>query len=167
MKTTYSILILAIAILIVTSNNAGNDLNAIDNIRTIDSPTQTNVDTFTVEKFKKLLISLNVKYPDIVFAQAKIESGNFKSKIFRENHNLFGMKEAKQRAHTAIGTQYSHAIYSNWRQSVIDYTIYQSCYLRKFNRSEYIDYLGRNYAQDKNYVTKVVAIAKQSKKYFS
>lgn len=152
---------------VLSTTNTNGDLGEV-NIPTPKPIVKVlTVDTFTIEKFKELLITLNVKYPDIVFAQAKIESGNFNSKIFRENHNLFGMKEARQRAHTAIGTRYNHAVYSDWRQSVLDYTIYQSCYLRKFNRSEYIDYLGRNYAQDKNYVTKVVAIAKQSKKYFS
>jgi hypothetical protein len=40
-------------------------------------------DKFTPEKLKEYLEELNVKYPDIVYAQAVIESGNFKSKDFQ------------------------------------------------------------------------------------
>jgi len=44
---------------------------------------------FSEEKLIELLKTLNVKYPHIVLAQAKIESANYTSKIFKENHNLF------------------------------------------------------------------------------
>jgi len=44
--------------------------------------------TFTPERLKTALKRF-VKYPEIVFAQAQLETGNFTSAIFLENNNLF------------------------------------------------------------------------------
>jgi uncharacterized FlgJ-related protein len=97
---------------------------------------------------------VGIVYPDIVMAQAKIETAHFTSKIFRENHNLFGMKLPKQRSTTAIGEQHNHAEYTSWRQSVIDYKLWQDMVLTKVkSRRAYLKYLSKYYATDKQYVT--------------
>lgn len=99
---------------------------------------------------------VGIAYPDIVLAQAKIETGHFTSKIFRENHNLFGMKLPKQRETTAVGEQYNHARYTSWKQSVIDYKIWQDAVLTKVkSKRAYLKYLSENYAQDKKYIHKL------------
>jgi flagellum-specific peptidoglycan hydrolase FlgJ len=86
-------------------------------------------------------------------AQSMIETGKWKSNIFKENHNLFGMKEAKQRVTTAGGTQNNHAFYQSWRESVYDYAFYQCRYLATINtEAEYYQYLSNSYASDKRYV---------------
>lgn len=111
---------------------------------------------FSEEKLKELIYSLNFKFPDIVFAQAKLESSNFNSTIFKENNNLFGMKEASIRATLAKGTNRGHAYYDNWQNSVIDYALYYSTYLYKIKtKEEYYEYLRQNYAEDSNYVNKL------------
>jgi len=79
---------------------------------------------FSEEKLIGVLTDLNIKFPHIVLAQSKLETGQFKSNIFKENHNLFGMKEAKIRVNLAKGTQYGHAFYNNWIESVYDYAFY-------------------------------------------
>jgi len=66
---------------------------------------------FSKEKMVEELKRLNVRFPHIVMAQSIIETGNFNSRIFRENHNLFGMKQATVRINTAVGTQHGHAYY--------------------------------------------------------
>ena len=53
---------------------------------------------FSEENLIRYMKELNIKYPHIVLAQARIESGTYTSNIFKENHNLFGMKKAYQRA---------------------------------------------------------------------
>lgn len=119
---------------------------------------------FSEEKLIELLKTLNVKYPYIVLAQAKIESANYTSKIFKENHNLFGMKEARVRINTANGTQYNHAYYSNWRESVYDYAFYQCRYLGRVNsEQEYYNYLDQSYAEAPNYVQSLKAIVNREK----
>jgi uncharacterized FlgJ-related protein len=96
---------------------------------------------------------VGIAYPDIVMAQAKIETGHFTSKVFKENNNLFGMKLPRQRSTTAIGEQYNHAEYTSWRQSVIDYKLWQDEVLTKVkSRRAYLRYLHENYAENKQYV---------------
>ena len=112
-----------------------------------------NLNNFSEDKLIELLVSLNVKFPHIVLAQSKLESGRYTSKIFKENNNLFGMKEAVVRVHTAKGTQFSHAYYDNWIESVYDYAFYQSTYLSTLKtEEEYYFYLDKSYAEADNYV---------------
>ena len=118
-------------------------------------------DVFTEQKLKEYLIELNVKFPNVVFAQAKLESGNFRSKIFEENNNLFGMKQPSVRTTTATGEQYNHATYNSWRESVLDYALYSCKYTSNIQtEEEYIAYLGSRYAEDTNYVNKLKNIVK-------
>ena len=117
---------------------------------------------FSTDKMVYLMKELNIKYPHIVFAQSLIETGHFDSKIFKENNNLFGMKQARTRVTTAQGTQYNHAYYDNWRESVYDYAFYQCRYLSGLkNEEEYLAYLGRSYAEDPNYVSKIRGLVKR------
>ena len=118
----------------------------------ISDVVETENDDFSEEKLIQMLKDLNVKFPHIVLAQAKLETGHFKSNIFNENHNLFGMKEARVRIHTAKGTQHNHAYYDDWKESVYDYAFYQSTYHSdKKNERQYYRALDKSYAESKNY----------------
>lgn len=113
---------------------------------------ETRKDTFSVENLTQMLKDLNVRFPHIVMAQAMLESGHFQSNIFRSNHNLFGMKQARARCTTARGTELNHAFYDNWKESVYDYAFFQSRYLNDLRtESAYLDYLDRNYAEAPEY----------------
>jgi hypothetical protein len=122
---------------------------------------------FSEDELVEQLKELNIKFPRIVLAQAKIESATYSSNIFRYNHNLFGMKEAKQRITTALGTKRKHAYYKDWTQSVIDYGFYQASYLSQIKTEEqYFRYLGNSYAEDPNYLNKIKALSAKLKKKF-
>ena len=113
-------------------------------------------DEFSQDKLVEMLKDLNVKFPHIVLAQAKTEPGHFKSGIFFENNNLFGMKEAQRRITTAEGTNRNHAYYNHWRESVYDYAFYQCRYLSGIkSEADYFQYLGASYAEDTQYVSKL------------
>ena len=117
-------------------------------------------DEFSEVKLRECISVLNIRFPDIVYAQMKLETGNFRSKVFRENNNLFGMKVAKSRPTTNKGKQHGHAIYHTWRESVIDYAIYSAKYLSDIKtESEYLAYLKKNYSEDPNYIKKIIEIA--------
>lgn len=119
---------------------------------------------FSEPALKDLLLDLNIRFPHIVLAQAKLESGNFKSHIFLENNNMFGMKEAKRRPTTNKGTQNGHAYYENWRDCVIDYAFYQAAYLNDLKtEDQYYQYLAASYAEDASYVVKVRQMANSIK----
>lgn len=111
---------------------------------------------FSEKKLKEQIYSLNFRFPHIVLAQAYLESGNFKSTVFIENNNLFGMKEAKVRSTISKGTNRNHAFYEGWQESVIDYALYYSTYLSDIKtESEYYAYLQKGYAEDPNYVSRI------------
>lgn len=107
----------------------------------------------------KQLIKVGIAYPDVVLAQAKIETGNFTSKIFRENNNMFGMKLPERRQTTAVGESRNHAKYTSWVQSIIDYKLWQDEMIHRApTKRAYLAYLRRNYAEDKNYIKKIKQI---------
>ena len=154
--------ILAIGALISTLM-AVMTVKEINNVKYISEETKSIIlkerDEFTKEKLKAYIIELNIKYPHIVLAQAQIESGNYKSQIFKENHNLFGMKVATKRPTTNKGQENNHAYYNNWKESVIDYAFYSAQYLSDIkSEKEYLEYLRQNYAEDPNYVDKILNI---------
>ena len=153
----YLVIILSAITMINCGNSVEYNSEAInDTILVSDS-----ID-FSKKELKKYIKHLNLKHPDIVYAQAVLETGNFKSKLFVNNNNLFGFKEPKVRSNTARGSVSGYAYYSSWRQSVIDYALYQSSYIRKLNREDYFDYLDKNYAEDPNYSKKLKEIIKRN-----
>ena len=119
--------------------------------------------TFSEEDLIKEIKRLPFKYKDIVLAQAMIESGHYKSPLFKEGRNLFGLREARARATTAKGTVLNHAQYDNWKESVLDRLIYEVKYLDKLNRSQYLLYLDRVYAQAGGYDKSLEQIIKTNK----
>jgi uncharacterized FlgJ-related protein len=118
-------------------------------------------DVFTPEKFKEYLKALNIRHYDVAYAQACLETGNFKSKAFIVSKNLFGMKQAKSRPTTNSGEYLKHARYNHWRESVIDYALYYSKYLSKFRtKKSLLNYLSKHYATDSMYVVKIKNLIK-------
>ena len=66
----------------------------------------------TLENLYKRILKSGIEFPDIVFAQAILESGYFKSKISKSNSNIFGMKMSKKRPTTAKGEKRGFSFYS-------------------------------------------------------
>lgn len=155
-----AILLLVIIIFVVSCITAIITIKKLNNIMFISDETKEIIlkeqNAFSEEKLKTFILELNLKFPHIVFAQAKLESGNFKSNIFIQNNNFFGMKCAKQRPTTNKGKKNGHAYFNTWRDCVIDYAFYQAKYLSKIKtESDYIKYLNENYSQDKDYINKL------------
>jgi flagellum-specific peptidoglycan hydrolase FlgJ len=112
------------------------------------------------------LVRLDVKFPDIVLAQTILESGNFSSKVAKQNNNLFGMRMPKVRETTAIGQRYGYARYYNWKDSVKDYKLWQEALLKKYpnmTRGQYKSYINRIYSTGKNYISKINLIIQKNK----
>jgi hypothetical protein len=112
-------------------------------------------EAFSEARLYNTLRELRVQHPDIVLAQAKLETGNFKSVIFRNNNNLFGMKVCTSRPTTNTGMELNHAKYKSWRDSVLDYAMWQASYGRNLSRNEYLQLLESIYAEDGAYVHKL------------
>lgn len=122
---------------------------------------------FTEEKFIEEIKRLNFNFPHIVYAQSYVETGAWTSRIYRENSNLFGMKEAMVRAHLAVGTRHKHAYYNNWKESLYDYALYYSEYLSDIkDEDQYIDYVNARYAEHPEYDKMIKSILPKAKKIF-
>ena len=111
---------------------------------------------FSEEKLISLIKSLNFPFSYIVMAQAIHETHSFKSILFIENKNLFGMKQSYVRIHISKGTNNEYAIYDTWMDSVYDRAFYSATYLSNIKtEDEYYSYLSQMYAEDKDYVNKL------------
>jgi flagellum-specific peptidoglycan hydrolase FlgJ len=142
-----------------------------DTVKTIiKEVTCENVDNpliFSETNLVNKMKEINLKFPHIVLAQSQLETGNYKSKIFKHNNNLFGMKEARSRVKVSAGTKNGHAHYSTWIESLYDYAFMQCRYLGKIdNETDYYNYLGKTYAEDPDYISKLKKMADKNKQYF-
>ena len=119
---------------------------------------------FTEEKFINKIKQLNLNYPHIVYAQAMLESGNFTSKIFKENNNMFGMKQARVRINLAKSTQYNHAYFETWEDCLLDFAFHRATYFSKLKtEQDYYNYLGKYYAEDPSYTRKLKSMVNKHK----
>lgn len=105
--------------------------------------------------------------PRVVFAQTYLETCWLTSKIYRKNHNRYGMKWNKRGF--AKGVRYGHAYYDSEVESMMDYMAWQKQMLgdRVINSDEeylyFLDHLpgNRRYAEDPNYTNKLRRIIKK------
>lgn len=117
----------------------------------------------------KTIVDMDILFPDIVFAQAVIESGNFTSKLTKVNNNIFGMRLPRRRETTAIGESKSgYAIYCSWIDSVKDYLHWQNYFMKgkEMSREEYLSLLDRVYAEDERYVSVIRKKIKEHRTLF-
>jgi uncharacterized FlgJ-related protein len=109
------------------------------------------------------IIQNDIKFPEVVFAQAIIETGHLTSDLFKNENNLFGMKFPTRRETTSIKkSKYGYASYMTWMHSVYDYKLWQNKILstKNMTEEEYIKLLGRVYAEDKNYTKHIKSFIK-------
>ncbi len=92
----------------------------------------------------------------LIYAQARHETGDFTSRIFKENKNLFGMRAAKVRKNFANGSNYGHAVFSSYFDSVRDYYERQKYFGVSARSNEYFidSTIKSNYAEDTKYAEK-------------
>jgi hypothetical protein len=120
---------------------------------------------FSVENLKAEIVKQGIKYPNIVLAQAVLESGHFKSDIFLDNHNIFGMKKPSVRKTKATGENRGHATFNNWVDSVIDYKMFQDQNgYSNLSVNDYMKKLGTDYCPGCNYEKKIKEIMAYNKK---
>lgn len=107
---------------------------------------------------------IGIQHQHLVYAQMRLESGNYTSALSRINNNMFGMKHPKVMATLSCGERNGYAVYGNWCYSIVDYAIWQRVYANDLSEHEYLEMLGI-YAEDKDYIEKVRRIAKSFGNY--
>jgi len=137
--------------------------------KTLESPLRKE-DT-SIDKTISRLQEYKIRFPKVVLAQMILETGTFKSKIFKENHNPFGMKHNKRGFSTGVKNGHanyphmSHKGYCTWECydfAFMDYRNWQDKYLPDSVTTEeqylyYLDHLpgGLRYAEDPLYTIKL------------
>jgi flagellum-specific peptidoglycan hydrolase FlgJ len=102
------------------------------------------------------LSAMRVSHAKIILIQAKLESNNYSSDLYKRNHNLFGMKISTSRVTTAGYGRGGYKEYLSWRESVTDYVLWQlTNKVDNLSETEYINFLGKIYAEDPNYTQKI------------
>jgi hypothetical protein len=102
------------------------------------------------------LVENKAWYPDILLKQAKIESGDYKSNVFKNSNNLYGMKRVGLRNSTQRGTYNGYGVYDNWCLSVLDRMLWDIFRFdnEKPSEEEYLKAM-RIYAEDTDYIRKI------------
>ena len=128
---------------------------------------------FTEKNLAQELKKQGVMYPDVALAQSMLETGHFKSNVFLDNNNLFGMKHPRQRPTLSKGPNRGHASFNNWQDSVKDYKMWQDYNkLTNLSKDQYISKLNRIYCMppscgSNNYAKKVQSLLSKASSLFS
>lgn len=122
---------------------------------TTSSDTITSVPVFmeksAKEGLKEALIYYSIQHPDIVYAQAILETGHFKSVGCLKHNNLFGLYNSKTKRYCR---------FNHWSESVI---AYKKWIQRRYKPpGDYYEFLSRiRYASDPAYIAKLKQIVKK------
>ena len=101
-------------------------------------------DTITIEGLYKACEYYEIQHPDIVVAQAILETGLFKSDLCLKQHNLFGLFNSR----TMDFYSFNH-----WTESV---KAYRDKVQYRYKTGNYYDWLENiGYAEDSLYVSKL------------
>ena len=135
----------------------------------LNSITRSNSDTkekipcnWTIEdSVKHFMDEVDIRFPEIVYNQAVLESNNFKSPLFKRTRNMFGMRVPGKRRSVAVNwdkTSDPYSVYTDWKMSIVDYKLWQESHNADKIKTEYgylMMLVKSNYAQDGTYVNKI------------
>lgn len=102
------------------------------------------------ENLLKVIKYYDIKFPKVVLAQSKVETGNWTSAICKENNNIFGFRvfgswKGKEFPFRNRG----HLVFKDWQDCVAHYKMWQD---KNFTNGSYIKFLKRmGYAEDPSY----------------
>ena len=118
------------------------EIEIIENVDTLKTYTNPKQDLY------KALIDYEIHFPDIVYAQAVLETGNFTSDLCLKHNNLFGLYDSKNKKFFE---------FHHWIESV---EAYKNKIQYKYKCGEdYFKFLDRiGYAEDTLYVSKLKRI---------
>lgn len=101
----------------------------------------------TISNLYKEIVRNGILYPEIVLAQAILETGWFRSSLCRDRNNLFGLTNPRTGKYFEFG---------HWTESV---RAYYTKVQYKYKGGNYLLWLRKiGYAEDPNYVRSVIKV---------
>lgn len=100
------------------------------------------VDYFNIEQFRAELKKQNILYLDIVEQQARLETGHFTSRVFRQYNNFMGFR-----------TDSSYLVFNTWKDCILYLAKYQQQY---YYGGNYYSWIDRNYDAGRGDYVKVL-----------
>ena len=125
---------------------------ALDSIPVVEDTVPNFMNKPPQEGLMKALVHYEVAHPEIVYAQAVLETGHFKSDLCLNDNNLFGLYNSKR------GKYHK---FDHWTESVIAYKDFIQ--YRYKPPEDYYKFLQRiGYAEDSNYISKLKGIVNKN-----
>lgn len=115
----------------------------------------------------KMCIQSGAWYPEIIMAQFIIESGSGTSQVASNARNFYGMKYIGTKGRPTLQIPHmnfsGYGMYLNWQHSVLDRVLWDDHVFNKTmpTRAQYLDKISRTYAEDPNYINKLLPIASE------
>ena len=141
-----SLMVISLGVIVLSDYFKRSDPpNEVDCVVKLEQPEFLLSETPDSALLLEALEYYNVQHPDIVYAQAILETGYFRSKVCKEYNNLFGLYDSKN------GDYYR---FNHWSESVVGYLNYIQY---KFHPpDDYYTFLqGIGYAEDSLYINKL------------
>lgn len=146
--TKYSLLLNVVLIAVIVILSLKDPIIRRIHVHTRDTVTLGDV-ALTDSAILKELINQDCVLPPMAVAQARIETGNYVSKVCLNNKNLFGIKYHKCKY--VLGENLNHASYKSYKDNIKCYIHIQNRYLRNID--------GR-YAEAGNYIAVLKGLQK-------
>ena len=106
------------------------------------------------EGLEEALSYYGLEHKDIVYAQAVLETGHFKSKVCLNYNNLFGLYDSRSK---------DYYKFNHWTESIVAYKEWvQTKYQPPNNYYTFLEEI--NYAEDENYTKLLKEIVKKNRK---
>lgn len=160
-KSQYSCLTMAVVgMLIAVASLADNtetrhrvEVTEPDSMPMTENVWQDEVKNNPEEFLYERLLMEGIEEPDIVYAIAKLETGNFTSRICVEDNNLFGLYDSANKCYYK---------FDDWRDSV---KAYKELVESKYKGGDYYKFLKNlPYSEDADYISKVKALVANIKR---
>lgn len=158
-------IVIIICTIVIVINNCTNDppVASIEPITdtistpvvidTIIEPKFLKEDTVSLKALKAALIYYKIEHPEIVFAQAILETGWLKSEVCQDYNNLFGLYHYRKK---------DFYKFDHWSVSVPKYAKYIQYKYHSSKYDSYYDFLDDvGYAEDPEYIAKLQSLEDQ------
>lgn len=130
---------------VLTANYSKAESEALDSIPVVENKVPNFMSKPPQEGLMEALVYYEVDHPEIVYAQAVLETGWFTSSLCLNSHNLFGLYNSKKMRYYK---------FNHWAESVVAYIKFVQYKYKP--PDDYYEFLSRiGYAEDKDYIRKL------------